>query len=77
MKLRIYKDAKCEWRWSVADSANGKILADSGEGYKNRKDCESALEKVTHGALLQMIKNDLQLLVNAMGRVQEGRKRGV
>lgn len=45
MKYCIYKDAKGEWRWYLR-AANGNKLADSGEGYKNRKDCENAIESV-------------------------------
>ena len=74
MKIRIYKDKKREWRWSLADRANGKIMADSSEGYKNRKDCVAALEKVTNAQLLQLVKNDLQLLINTLNRIQEGHR---
>ncbi len=35
---KIYKDAQGEWRWSRT-AANGKIVAASTEGYKNRADC--------------------------------------
>jgi uncharacterized protein YegP (UPF0339 family) len=35
MKFHICKDHKDEWRWRLA--ANGKILADSGEGYSTRQ----------------------------------------
>ncbi len=74
MKLRIYKDKKREWRWSIADKANGKILADSGEGYKRKKDCLTALEKVSHGGLIQMLRNDLQRLIITIDRVQAGHR---
>ncbi len=37
-KLQPYQDAAGEYRWRrVAD--NGNIIATSGEGYKNRRDC--------------------------------------
>ena len=39
------KDAKGEWRWRLKAS-NGKIIADSGEGYKNEADCITAIELV-------------------------------
>lgn len=39
------KDAKGEWRWRLKTS-NGKIIADSGEGYKNEADCKAAIEHV-------------------------------
>lgn len=34
----IYQDAAGEWRWQLR-AANGRIIADSGEGYHNREDC--------------------------------------
>jgi len=45
MKFRIYKDRKKEWRWQL-QSKNGKFIADSGEGYKNKKDCIAMVQKV-------------------------------
>lgn len=44
-KVHIYKDASGEWRWKYVRS-NGRIMADSGEGYKNRVDCVEAAEFV-------------------------------
>jgi uncharacterized protein YegP (UPF0339 family) len=37
-KLEVYFDEKHEYRWRVK-AGNGRILADSGEGYKNYGDC--------------------------------------
>lgn len=34
----IYKDKRGEFRWRVR-AANGRIVADSSEGYVNRADC--------------------------------------
>lgn len=36
-RLVIYQDQKREWRWRFV-AANGRILADSGEGYAERND---------------------------------------
>lgn len=41
-KFIIYKDYKGEYRWRFLAS-NGRIIADSGEGYINRLDCERAI----------------------------------
>ena len=38
-KFEVYKDKAGEWRWRLRAS-NGKIIADSGEGYINKQDCE-------------------------------------
>lgn len=34
-KFKLYKDKKGEWRWSLYAS-NGRKVADSAEGYKNK-----------------------------------------
>lgn len=39
MKLVKYLDAQHQWRWQIK-AANGRILADSGEGYHHESDCD-------------------------------------
>ncbi len=39
------KDARGEWRWHLK-AANHRIIADSGEGYHNEKDCLDAIALV-------------------------------
>lgn len=41
--LEFYRDKKREWRWRVV-AKNGKVLADSGEGYRRMKDCIAGAE---------------------------------
>ena len=43
-KVVIYRDAskRGDWRWSAV-AENGRIVADSGEGYQNKQDCLAAL----------------------------------
>lgn len=41
----VYEDNAGEWRWSFM-SANGNVIADSGEGYTERNDAVEALERV-------------------------------
>ena len=43
MKFYIYQSSG--WRWR-AKAKNGKIIADSSEGYKNKGDCLSALKSL-------------------------------
>lgn len=38
----IYRDARQEFRWRVR-AANGRIVADGAEGYRNRADCARML----------------------------------
>jgi uncharacterized protein YegP (UPF0339 family) len=35
-KIEVYKDDAGEWRWRMM-SGNGRIVAESGEGYKERR----------------------------------------
>lgn len=42
MKFEIYKDAKGEWRWRLR-AKNGRIVADSAEGYKKRASVANAV----------------------------------
>jgi len=44
-----YKDTKGEWRWRLKAS-NGRIIADSGEGYKNEQDCLDDINRVKGSA---------------------------
>ena len=37
-QFEVYADKAGEWRWRFRAS-NGKIIADSGEGYKDQQDC--------------------------------------
>jgi uncharacterized protein YegP (UPF0339 family) len=37
-KYSIYKDAAGQYRWRYR-AGNGKMIADSGEGYYNKADC--------------------------------------
>lgn len=40
-----YRDANNQWRWYLAAS-NGYKVANSGEGYYNESDCDSAIKLV-------------------------------
>lgn len=44
MKIDIYKAADNQWRWRLK-AKNGKIVADSGEGYLTRWGCKRAVRK--------------------------------
>ncbi len=49
MKFVLFRDAKTEYRWRMV-AANGNVVATSGEGYKNKKDCLSTLESIRKAA---------------------------
>jgi uncharacterized protein YegP (UPF0339 family) len=42
---QVYKDASGEWRWKLL-AANHQIIADSGEGYRDKQDCLHAIALV-------------------------------
>lgn len=45
MTFYVYTDAAGNWRWRLV-AANGRTIADSGEGYFNRPDCERGISLV-------------------------------
>ena len=49
------KDAKGERRWRLK-AANGDIIADSGEGYKNEQDCLDGIKLVKGSANAPVVK---------------------
>lgn len=49
MAYYMYQDAANEWRWRLK-AANGRIIADSGEGYRNKQDCRDAIDLVASSA---------------------------
>ena len=42
MKIVKYIDLQGYWRWTLV-AANGKKIANSGEGYFNESDCDHAI----------------------------------
>lgn len=45
-KIELYRDGALQWRWRFI-AANGRILADSAEGYKERADAVKGALAVT------------------------------
>lgn len=45
MHYQMYRDTQGMWRWYL-QSANGKKIANSGEGYYNERDCAHAITLV-------------------------------
>lgn len=43
-RIEVYQDKADEWRWRVKSGSN--IIADSGEGYKNRQDCVDMVQSI-------------------------------
>jgi uncharacterized protein YegP (UPF0339 family) len=54
MKFHIYKDSKGEYRWRLK-AANGKIIADSGEGYNTKTACQAVIDLVKSAATAEVV----------------------
>lgn len=50
--FKVYKDTAKEWRWRII-AANGKIIGDSGEGYKNKSDCLHGIDLVKKARIVE------------------------
>ena len=51
-RITIYPDAKGEWRWTRRNGHNGKVVADSGEGYTDEGHAIEMAYSVNGGAFL-------------------------
>jgi uncharacterized protein len=49
LTFSIYQDTLRQYRWRLKAS-NGRIIADSGEGYVNRVDCQNAIALIMQNA---------------------------
>lgn len=61
-RFDVYQDRKGEWRWRLY-AANGRTIADSGEGYTRKGDAARAVkvatetvEHIAHKAMIARIK---------------------
>ncbi|MGI8738399.1 MAG: YegP family protein [Gammaproteobacteria bacterium] len=50
----IYQDRQRHWRWRL-NAANHKTIADSGEGYWNKSDCQNAINLVKSSYIAPVI----------------------
>jgi len=48
-KFEVYSDKKGEFRWRLKAS-NGRQIASSGEGYKDKKDCMKGIASLQKNA---------------------------
>lgn len=44
-KLTIYRDRRGQWRWRIK-ARNGRIIAESGEGYVSKFNARRAAERI-------------------------------
>lgn len=50
MRIQVYEDHAGEYRWRLR-AKNGRILADSGEGYTRRRRARAAAMAVKRGII--------------------------
>ena len=48
MRFEVYRDKAGEYRWRLL-SSNGRLTADSGEGYTRREDAHRAIAALLAG----------------------------
>lgn len=48
-KYEVWRDRGGQWRWTLK-SSNGRVLADSAEGYRKRSEVRAAVQKIIDGA---------------------------
>ena len=53
LKFETYQDAKKEHRWRLK-ATNGQIIATGGQGYKDRRDCDNAIERIKKDAATKL-----------------------
>lgn len=54
MKFYIYCDKSGKWRWRLK-SGNGRVVADSGEGYSREAGAVSAVERLMRAGISKPI----------------------
>ena len=45
MKFEIYQDKQGKWRWRL-QARNGRIVADSGQGYASKRNATRAVRRL-------------------------------
>lgn len=48
MKFKVYPDRRRQWRWALV-AGNGRILADSGQGYLEKRHCYEGIDLIKAG----------------------------
>jgi uncharacterized protein YegP (UPF0339 family) len=57
MQFRVYRNWLRQWRWTLV-AANGRKIATSGEGYRNKADCLDAIVLVKQSASAQTLEKN-------------------
>jgi uncharacterized protein YegP (UPF0339 family) len=57
LKFETYTDASKDTRWRLK-ATNGQIIATSGQGYNDKRDCEHAIDVIKKGAAEAKVEGD-------------------
>ena len=49
LTFETFEDARQQYRWRLK-ATNGQVIATSGQGYKDKRDCENAVDVIKKGA---------------------------
>jgi len=60
MRFELYRDSAGEWRWRLR-ARNGEVVAESGEGYKRREDCEHGINLVRQSTEAKIVDMTTQI----------------
>ncbi|MDG3004471.1 YegP family protein [Paludisphaera mucosa] len=58
MKFVLYRDKRGEYRWRLVAS-NGKIIATSSEGYKDKRDCQAMIDAIRKNGSATMVVDEV------------------
>jgi uncharacterized protein YegP (UPF0339 family) len=53
LTFEVYKDRSNDHRWRLK-SSNGQVIASSGQGYKDKRDCKNAIERIKKDAATKL-----------------------
>ena len=67
MRFVVYKDSAGDFRWRLV-APNGRTVADSGEGYRNKSDCLDGVQLVKAQARRARVEDGTQ--ASTYGRSQ-------
>lgn len=56
-RFEIYQDSRDEWRWRYV-AENGNKMANGGEGYKNKGDCEHGIDTMKKSQNVEVVETN-------------------
>lgn len=59
-KLTIYRDRRGQWRWRIK-ARNGRIIAESGEGYVSKFNARRAAERIKNAIASWVVVRKLEI----------------